>query len=239
MINILVCDDEKSSVEENKKHLEQFLESTGQEYNILCYMNGMVEEHVLKNIDIAILDIDFRNEETTGIELAQRAQTLNKWVAVIFVTCHSEYALDAFRLQVFGYLEKPVNLVHMDIILKKVLVYVRGIKNNLETAVLEFMYNRKKVVIRQKNIAFIEKVNRKLKIETRQCDYEINDSISAIEDELTSFFVKINSGTLINMYFITEIEKYNVYLSNGHSFHISRDRLNEVKEKYFLFTNNK
>lgn len=237
MINILICDDEKLSVRENKQQIEQFFKNTGQEYNVLCYYDGTIEDSILKGIDIAILDIDFQNEDTTGIELAQRAQKLNKWVAVIFITCHKEYALEAFRLQVFGYLEKPVNLLHMSIILKKVFVYVKGIKSNLETSVLEFIHNRKKIVIRQKNIAYIEKINRKLKIETRQSDYEINESITSIEEMLTDYFVKINSGTIVNMHYITEIEKYNVYLSNGHSFHIARNRLNEVKRKYFLFTN--
>lgn len=236
MINILICDDEEESLQLNRKYVAEFFEKIGIDYTVYCYSESRIEDKILKSIDIAFLDIDF-HDDVTGIQIAQRALTLNKWVAIIFVTCHEEYALDAFRLQVNGYLEKPINSSHMDIVLKKAYVYVKGIKNNFETSTFEFMYDRKKVVIRQKSVFHIEKINRKIVIETNESTYEVNESINSLESEMTEYFVKINSGTLINMFYITEFSKGSIYMSNGRTFRISRNRLKDVKEKYFSFTN--
>jgi len=234
-INILICDDEQSSIEENKDMIEELLGRMGIEFSIQCYNEVNINEDIIKKTDLAILDIDFQDSKNTGISLAQKIQKINKWIAVIFVTCHSEYAMEAFRLQVLGYLEKPINKSHLEIVMKKVIIYLKGI--NFESATFEFTYDRQNVVLRQKNIINIEKIGRKIRIETRQSDYEINDSISTIESRMTDFFLKINSGTIINMNFVTEIVNYYIYLSNGKSFRVARNRLNEVKEKYFLFTN--
>lgn len=236
MINILICDDEEESVNINKRYVAEFFEKAGVDHRINCFAESQIEDKVLQNTDIAFLDIDF-NDNVTGIQLAQRALALNKWVAIIFVTCHGEYALDAFRLQVFGYLEKPINNAHMDIILKKAYVYIKGIKNNFETATFEFMHDRQKVVIRQRSVFYIEKINRKVMVETNQFTYEVNESINSLEREMAEYFVKINSGTLINMSYVTEFTKGIIYMSNGKSFRISRSRLKDVKERYFSFTN--
>lgn len=216
--------------------IEEFLNQNEVEFNISCCNRIDIDDEVIKNIDLAILDIDFCNADSTGINLAQKIQKINQWIAVIFVTCHPEYAMDAFRLHAQGYIEKPINKKHLDIVLKKVLVYLKGI--NFETATFEFMFERQKVILLQKNIIYIEKVGRKIKIDTRQSDYEINEGINTVESRLVHFFLKINSGTLVNMNYIAEIINYNIYLSNGMNFRIARNRLNEVKEKYFLFTNN-
>ncbi|SES65630.1 LytR/AlgR family response regulator transcription factor [[Clostridium] polysaccharolyticum] len=234
MIRIIVCDDEQSVLQSNQNKLNTLLSKLGIKRNIQCYTNVKnISYGAIKTADIAILDIDFNDNDVTGIQLAKRFQSINKWIAIIFITGHSEYALDAFRLQVFGYLEKPVNELHLERIIKKVLVYLKGIK--YETSTFEFLYERKKVTLRQNNIIYVERVNRKIRIVTKQCDYSINGKVSDVENSLMENFLKINSGTLVNLHYVTKIEDCNMYLTDELSFRIARSRLNDVKEKYFSF----
>lgn len=236
MVRILICDDEQIVLQNNKDNLEIVLSKIGVESSIRCFSDTHdISDEVIKGTDVAILDIDFNDNSTTGIQLARKLQSINQWIAIIFITGHSEYALDAFRLQVFGYLEKPVNTMHLELILKKVLVYLKGI--NFAAQTFEFFYERKKVTIRQNNIIYIEKVNRKIRIATRQFDYEINGTINEMESNLMDAFLKINSGTLVNLHYVTKIVDYNMYITDELHFRIARNRLNEVKEKYFSFTN--
>ena len=57
--------------------------------------------------DIALLDINL--PDMNGIELAARLRETDPNLSLIFLTGHSEYALDAFALHASGYLLKPIN----------------------------------------------------------------------------------------------------------------------------------
>lgn len=57
--------------------------------------------------DVALLDINM--PDMNGLKLAAKIRQIRPDTAVIFVTGHSEYALDAFGVHATGYLLKPVN----------------------------------------------------------------------------------------------------------------------------------
>lgn len=57
-------------------------------------------------IDVAFLDISMRG--MGGLALAERIQELQPDCKIVFCTGYSEYAVDAFRIHVSGYLMKPI-----------------------------------------------------------------------------------------------------------------------------------
>ncbi len=58
--------------------------------------------------DVAFLDVEM--PDMTGLELAKRIRGRCPGVYIIFVTAHSEYALDSYSLHAQGYLLKPVTV---------------------------------------------------------------------------------------------------------------------------------
>ena len=58
-------------------------------------------------VDIVILDINM--PDMNGIVLAAKIKEIRPDAAIIFLTGHAEYALDAFGLHASGYLLKPVS----------------------------------------------------------------------------------------------------------------------------------
>lgn len=56
--------------------------------------------------DIAFLDISMRG--MGGLSLAERLLEIQPKMKIVFCTGHSEYAVDAFRIHVSGYLMKPI-----------------------------------------------------------------------------------------------------------------------------------
>ena len=57
--------------------------------------------------DVAFLDISMRG--MGGLALAQKLLELHPKTKIVFCTGHSEYAVDAFKIHVSGYLMKPIN----------------------------------------------------------------------------------------------------------------------------------
>lgn len=64
-------------------------------------------EIVDKSVDLLFLDIEmgFKN----GMDFAEKFMQINPNLIIIFVTAHSQYALNAFELNVVDYLLKPVH----------------------------------------------------------------------------------------------------------------------------------
>lgn len=60
-----------------------------------------------QHIDVAFLDIDMGGQ--SGLELAQRLKALDDDINIVFVTVHSNFAVDAFALHASGYLLKPAS----------------------------------------------------------------------------------------------------------------------------------
>lgn len=57
-------------------------------------------------VDIAFLDISMRG--MGGLTLAEQLLKIQPEMKIVFCTGHSEYAVDAFRIHVSGYLMKPI-----------------------------------------------------------------------------------------------------------------------------------
>lgn len=60
------------------------------------------EEH---DVDMAILDIEM--PEMNGIELGKELRKRRKDIILIFITAHTQYAMDAYQIHAPVYLEKP------------------------------------------------------------------------------------------------------------------------------------
>lgn len=60
------------------------------------------------NADIALLDINM--PDMNGMMLAARLKEFQRNLAIIFLTGHAEYAVEAFSMHVSGYLLKPINM---------------------------------------------------------------------------------------------------------------------------------
>ena len=61
--------------------------------------------------DVAFLDIELSGD--SGLDVASRLRTLRPETNVIFITGHSEYAIQAFELYASGYLLKPITEEHV------------------------------------------------------------------------------------------------------------------------------
>ncbi|MBQ7700224.1 MAG: response regulator [Clostridia bacterium] len=102
-MKILIVDDEAYLRDELKDSLERI--SPGNEYSESDHYEDAVKKLKENSFDIAFLDIRLRGK--SGLEIAETAKRISPQTNLVMVTAYSEYALEAFKLFVSGYLLKP------------------------------------------------------------------------------------------------------------------------------------
>lgn len=102
-MKVICVDDESNALETVERELKQITAITEVEvfispYEALDYLSS-------HETDIALLDIQMQVMD--GLSLAWKIREQSPHTRIIFLTGYSEYAVEAFRLHVSGYLLKP------------------------------------------------------------------------------------------------------------------------------------
>ena len=229
MLRVLLCEDDEEQLRYNRDYIEKIAIRKKEKCKFKSYQNpDAIDNEDLKWCNVAFLDIDFGRENISGIQLARKLLKINKWVAVVFITAYQEYTAEAFQIQAFGYLEKPIVRYELEGILDKISRYVSSAP---QSNFIEVMHNKKLMFIKQQDIVYIEKVGKKATVCTIRNDIDTYEKISAIEKKLQNHFVKVNQGVIVNVEYICEMEDEMVCISTGERFKVSRSRLKEVSQK--------
>lgn len=108
MVKIAICDDEEKSVALHERMVRECLQAAG-----LAVRSRPIPRarNLLYDItddaffyDLILLDIEMPG--ISGMELPQQIKGFLPNVRIIFVTSHTEYAIDAFELSIFRYVPK-------------------------------------------------------------------------------------------------------------------------------------
>ncbi len=103
-MNVLIVDDEKIMRFGIAKEVAKVLPGA----NIMLAENGKKAIEMSKNHIIPLVFLDVEMPVMNGLETAKNLKEINPNVNIIMTTAYSEYALDAYRLHIGGYLLKPV-----------------------------------------------------------------------------------------------------------------------------------
>ena len=106
-IRVLICDDDRESLDA----IHQKAETIFAKLNIqgifdMYSISEAVAEDSLKNCDIALLDVDFEEQNLNGIDLARKLRQVNKRAVILFITNFIEYAPEGYEVQAFRYILK-------------------------------------------------------------------------------------------------------------------------------------
>ena len=234
-INIVVCDDENIALKINCTYIEELSKKYRIDTKITGFLSG---EHLLEYvednvIDIAFLDIDLKGMD--GITLASRLLRKNPKIATIFVTSHREYAYDAFTVEAFSYLTKPIDPDRLERIFKKAILHVNDMYNRVQRVPLIITEGNIKRKINQSNIMFIERIGAQSIIVTRAGNYSVYESITSLIGRLEMNFLQINQGIIVNMDEISSVEGNTVEMKNNRTFSIGRTFSKDAKKAYLEY----
>lgn len=108
VIRIAICDDEERAVALHEKIVKNSLQAQGIGYKITTYTQSRSLLYDITDdrffYDLILLDIEMPG--ISGMEIPQQIKGFLPNVRIIFVTSHTEYAIDAFELSIFRYVPK-------------------------------------------------------------------------------------------------------------------------------------
>lgn len=234
-INIIVCDDESIALKIDCTYIEELAKKYRIDANITGFLSGeKVLEYMENNdIDIAFLDIDLKG--MNGIAVASRILKRNPRVVTIFVTSHKEYALEAFSVEAFSYLTKPIDQDRMERIFKKAVLQVNDINNRLQRVPLIITEDNIKRKISQSGIQYIERVGSQSIIVTKISKHSVYETITSLSNRLEENFLQINQGIIVNLEEVLSIKGHQVTMKSGEIFSVGRTYSKDVKKRYLEY----
>lgn len=105
-MNVIAVDDELGALERMQR-----IFSRDARLNVLSAFSNPLEalEFVKQNPDMDVAFLDIEMPGMNGLELASEILKINPSIDIIMITAYQQYALEAFRVHVSGYLLKPID----------------------------------------------------------------------------------------------------------------------------------
>lgn len=110
MIRSIIIDDEKKSRDVLDKMITRYLSDKVQVVSKLSSINDAIE--TINNDCPELVFLDVHLNDKSGLELLYHYKDANLF-DVIFVTGHTNYAIDAVRYNAIDYILKPINMVDL------------------------------------------------------------------------------------------------------------------------------
>ena len=233
MIKIAICDDDEMLTSKLESLIEKIAKIKGIHIDIDIFFNGqeLLNNMKYENDSYDIIYLDIEMDRMNGLEVAREIRKSNKVVLLIFVTLHSNYAIDAYEVHPFNFIVKPF---FEDRVFK---VFNEAYENIINgNFYYRYMANRKCYKILLNDIIYFESQKRKITIHlTNGIQKQYYDKMDAVQKKLEQVkgdFWRIHQSILVNAKYIVSKGFDHIELSNGQILNISEDRRKEINEQY-------
>ena len=178
-------------------------------------------------VDALFLDINIPSLD--GVLLAQNINQFAHKPFIVFVTAWKEHAVEAFELEAFDYILKPVKYYDFALKLHWALEHLP----EKQEATILLVSGGSKIRLRLRDLLYAETDGHYLIFHTAEGQIRQCGTISTLEADLTNKqFVRCNSCYLVNLQHIAGIKGYSLLLDNGEELKISQPRKKQVQQTY-------
>ena len=219
MLSIAVCDDEVIECCSMAKRIKEIMEAVKIPCMIRQFRSGGELLQALDGFDIVFLDIIM--QDLDGMRTARIFREKAPDKILIFVSSSREYVFEAYDVEAFQYLLKPVD--------------DRKLKRVLQKAVLKTERRAQEFIIvsreRQKKKLFLDDIyyfeikGRVVDVHGQEGIFAYYEQIGELENKLQGKgFFRCHKSYLINLKYVDMYNRQEVILENGESIVIAKRR---------------
>jgi two-component system response regulator AlgR len=175
--------------------------------------NGAEGLKAVTAADADVVLVDIQMPEMSGIEFARHLQVLERPPAVIFVTAHDRYAVEAFEVNAVDYLTKPVRGARLLAALKRAASgsrLARGVLESIDPAPRRYfsVAERGRVtLVPVPEVIYLRAELKYVTLRTRAREYLVEESLQQLEQEFGGVFVRIHRNCLVARRLIRGVEQ--------------------------------
>lgn len=226
MINIAICDDDKSQINFLKNMLREWNSQTFiTEYNSA---EQFLFSYPDKPCDLLLLDIEMGN--MNGMELARSLRTKGNMLPIIFITGFSEYMNEGYDVEALHYLLKPVNKHKLFQVLDR---YANRHKTDNRVIL---PVGDESVLVCADEIVYCEAFGKKTQITMNNGkDIVCICGLSTTAEKLGNRFVPCHRSYIVNIRYISSISKTDVTMDSGKKIPVSRRLYDSVNRAFIAY----
>ena len=163
--------------------------------------DAMQAYNYLNNGQVDLLFLDIEMPGMTGIELTKKLG--NKKPLIIFTTAKTDYAVEAFELNVIDYIVKPVALARFLQAVEKAKETLDSNKQEVKIEAKEFVFVKDNGILKKLNlddILYLEAMGDYVKVHTAQKFHVLHSTLKSIEEKLPlNKFLRIHRSYIVSI----------------------------------------
>lgn len=227
-MRIAICDDQP----EYRNLIIQHVQFYFKEHliDLETYEFGSGEELLSsdKIYDIVFLDIEMN--ELNGIQTTKELNTRNRNTIIFIVTAYQKYLDEAMDLNVFRYIDKPIQAKRLYNGLDKAIDLINNKEITFKTR------NDGIVTIHKNDIIYVEVKRKIVYVNTIEKQYIAREKMDFFKENLTaSYFAIPHISYVINFNFVKKFQRDKVQLKNNQIVSIAPKKQTDIKKKFIQF----
>ena len=219
MISIAVCDDEMLDGCNMVKNIKEILEKTGTPFIVRQFQSGRDLLNAIENFDVIFLDIIMGG--LSGMKTAQILREKSFEKILIFMSVSRDYVFEAYDVEAFQYLVKPVDSLKLERVLQRA---VKKLENHSqEFIIINQDRIRKKLMLSE--IYYFEIRGRVISVHGVDGISDYYEQLGILEKELKGKgFFRCHKSFLINLKYVDSYNRQEVILDTGEKIPIAKRR---------------
>ena len=225
MIKFAICDDEPQMAREIADQLASYMKETAGGYSVECFSSGYALLKSSEEFDVIFLDIQM--ERPDGMETARLLRQRDNHSLLVFVTVLKECVFDAFQVEAYDYLLKPLDSARFRQTMDRALGWLE--RDAAKNLVIQRGSGCQVVLL--SDLMYCEVLGRKIylhKNDGRVVDYY--DRLEELEKRVDSRFFKCHRSYLVNLDYVSGCQGGQVLLQRGERLPVSRLRERELTQ---------
>ena len=226
MLSIAVCDDEVIVCCNMAKRIKEIMEEMKMPCIIRQFRSGGELLQALESFDIVFLDIIM--QDLDGMKTAQIFREKASDKILIFVSSSREYVFEAYDVEAFQYLLKPVDDRKLKSVLQKAVIKTEG--RSQEFIIVSRERQKKKLFL--DDIYYFEIKGRVIDVHGTEGIFTYYEQIGELENKLwNKGFFRCHKSYLINLKYVDGYNRQEVILENGKKIVIAKRRYDEFVQE--------
>jgi two-component system, LytTR family, response regulator AlgR len=187
--------------------------------------HGMEALERAQQLKPALVLLDMQMPRMGGLETARHLSKLTPAPAVVFVTAHDEYAVEAFEVSALDYLMKPVRAERLTVALQKVVRQgqtdprmadgaLAVAQESMRAKVPDSARQHFSIAERGKitlvpvmDVLYLRAELKYVTLRTATREFLIEESLVHLEEEFADFFVRVHRNAMVARHAIVGFEK--------------------------------